>query len=70
VPQPAQARRREGWFSNRFVMKRAAFPIGINLGFTSKRVILRGQYTPAKHPREIRWPAIRKQPLLRSIASD
>jgi hypothetical protein len=26
VPQAAQARRREGWFSNRFVMNRAASP--------------------------------------------
>src|SRR5580704_6123027 len=40
APQPAQARRRAGWISDRFVMNGAAFPCGINLGFSSNGGII------------------------------
>lgn len=48
APQPAQARRREGGVSNRFVMNRAVFWPGFNARFIGKGVMIAANHTPGK----------------------
>jgi hypothetical protein len=52
VPQPEQARRREGGgVSNRFIMQRTALLRGFNSGIVANRVMIRCHHKPeaAKH---------------------
>ena len=74
VPHREQARRREGWISNRFVMNRTeTSPRFSRLVHSLRRYssrVLYARRSPRKDQREFRWRAIRKLLWLRSIASD
>ena len=70
VPHREQARRREAGISNRFVINRNRIRARVlHVRFMPNGGIFADQYTRRDNPREIRWPAIRKPRLSRSIAS-